>query len=41
LEVPRARRPTKPTKASRTRRLDAKRRGAQRKRERRRPGSED
>jgi ribosome-associated protein len=41
LEVPRARRPTKPTKASRTRRLEAKRRGAQRKRERRRPSAED
>ena len=39
LEVPRARRPTKPTRASRTRRLDAKRRASDRKRERRRPGS--
>jgi len=41
LEVPRVRRATKPTKASRTRRLDAKRREAQRKRDRRRPASED
>ncbi|MEA2219648.1 MAG: ribosome-associated protein [Solirubrobacteraceae bacterium] len=41
LEVPRVRRPTKPTKASRTRRLEAKRRGAQRKRERRRPAAEE
>ncbi len=41
LEVPRVRRATKPTKASRTRRLDAKRRGAQRKRDRRRPAAED
>jgi ribosome-associated protein len=37
LEVPRGRRPTKPTKASRQRRLEAKRRDAQRKRDRRRP----
>jgi ribosome-associated protein len=41
LEVPRARRPTKPTKASRQRRLEAKRRDAQRKRDRRRPAGED
>jgi ribosome-associated protein len=41
LEVPRVRRATKPTKASRARRLDLKRRDAQRKRERRRPGGED
>jgi ribosome-associated protein len=41
LEVPRARRPTKPTGASRKRRLDAKRRDAQRKRDRRRPASDD
>jgi ribosome-associated protein len=41
LEVPRARRPTKPTKASRRRRLEAKRRDAQRKRDRRRPAAED
>lgn len=41
LEVPRARRATKPTKASRTRRLDAKRRASQRKRDRRRPAGED
>jgi ribosome-associated protein len=41
LEVPRVRRATKPTKASRARRLDARRRGAQRKRERRRPGADD
>jgi ribosome-associated protein len=37
LEVPRARRPTKPTAGSRRRRLDAKRRTAERKRDRRRP----
>ena len=41
LEVPRARRPTKPTTASQRRRLDAKRRAAQRKRDRRRPGREE
>ncbi|HEY0345535.1 MAG TPA: alternative ribosome rescue aminoacyl-tRNA hydrolase ArfB [Solirubrobacteraceae bacterium] len=41
LEVPRTRRPTKPTTASRQRRLDAKRRDAQRKRDRRRPAAED
>ncbi|HWC27473.1 MAG TPA: alternative ribosome rescue aminoacyl-tRNA hydrolase ArfB [Solirubrobacteraceae bacterium] len=37
LEVPRARRPTKPTRAARQRRLEAKRRVSERKRERRRP----
>jgi ribosome-associated protein len=41
LEVPRARRATKPTKASRTRRLEAKRRDSQRKSERRRPTGDD
>jgi ribosome-associated protein len=41
LAVPRARRPTKPSRAARTRRLDAKRRISDRKRERRRPGSGD
>lgn len=41
LEVPRTRRPTQPTRASRTRRLDAKRRASERKRDRRRPGGED
>jgi ribosome-associated protein len=41
LEVPRARRPTKPTKAARQRRLEIKRRDAQRKRDRRRPAGED
>ena len=41
LEVPRVRRATKPTKASRARRLEAKRRDAQRKRDRRRPAAED
>jgi ribosome-associated protein len=40
LAVPRARRPTKPTAASKARRLEAKRRGAQRKRDRRRPAEE-
>ena len=41
LEVPRTRRPTKPTKASRTRRLEAKRRDSQRKSARRRPTTDD
>jgi ribosome-associated protein len=41
LEVPRTRRPTKPTKASRTRRLEAKRRDSQRKSARRRPTADD
>jgi hypothetical protein len=38
--VPRARRATKPTAASKARRLDAKRRQSERKRARRRPGDE-
>ena len=37
LHVPRARRPTKPTKASRERRLEQKRRRSERKAARRRP----
>jgi ribosome-associated protein len=41
LEVPRARRPTKPTRASRVRRLDAKRHASERKRGRQRPAGED
>jgi ribosome-associated protein len=41
LAVPRPRRPTKPTAASRERRLAAKRRAAERKRARRAPGAED
>jgi ribosome-associated protein len=41
LAVPRTRRTTKPTKASRRARLDAKRKRSQRKRERRPPGPED
>jgi ribosome-associated protein len=41
LEVPRARRPTKPTRASRTRRLDTKARASQRKQGRRPPGGDD
>jgi ribosome-associated protein len=41
LAVPKARRPTKATRAARERRLEAKRRGAQRKRERRRPSADD
>jgi ribosome-associated protein len=41
LAVPRTRRATRPTKASRRARLDAKRRRSQRKRERRPPGPED
>lgn len=40
LAVPRRRRPTKPTKASRYRRLEQKRRIGERKRGRRRPGGE-
>jgi ribosome-associated protein len=40
LTVPRARRATRPTTSSKARRLDAKRRQAQRKRERRRPADE-
>ena len=40
LTVPRARRPTKPTAGSKARRLEGKRRQAQRKRERRRPADE-
>jgi ribosome-associated protein len=41
LRVPRRRRPTKPTKASRYRRLEQKRRLGERKRGRRRPGGEE
>jgi ribosome-associated protein len=41
LHVPRTRRPTRPTKASRVRREHSKRRQAQRKRDRRRPAAED
>jgi ribosome-associated protein len=41
LTVPRRRRPTKPTKASRYRRLEQKRRLGERKRGRRRPGGEE
>jgi ribosome-associated protein len=41
LTVPRSRRATKPTKASRTERLEAKRRRGELKRARRRPGAED
>jgi ribosome-associated protein len=40
LAVPRHRRPTRPTAASRERRLDAKRRATERKRGRRRPSEE-
>jgi ribosome-associated protein len=40
LAVPRRRRPTRPTKASRRRRLEQKRRIGERKRGRRRPGGE-
>jgi ribosome-associated protein len=40
LAVPRSRRPTKPTAASKARRLDAKRRQSERKRARRRPADE-
>jgi len=41
LRVPRRRRPTRPTRASKERRLDAKRRAGERKRTRRRPAAED
>ena len=41
LRVPRRRRPTKPTRASRRRRLDQKRRAGERKQSRRRPSTED
>jgi ribosome-associated protein len=41
LVVPKTRRPTKPTKGSKTRRLDAKRRAGERKQGRRRPGADD
>jgi ribosome-associated protein len=41
LAVPRARRATRPTAASRARRLEQKRRDARRKLERRRPGADD
>ena len=41
MRVPRARRPTRPTPASRRQRLDQKRRAAERKRGRRRPSAED
>jgi ribosome-associated protein len=41
VAVPRTRRPTRPTAASKARRLQAKRRLAERKRERRRPAGED
>ena len=41
LVVPKRRRPTRPTAASRERRLSAKRRGSERKRERRPPAPEE
>jgi ribosome-associated protein len=41
LRTPRRRRPTKPTRASRQRRIERKRRTGERKRARRRPTSED
>jgi ribosome-associated protein len=41
LAVPRTRRPTKPTKASRTERLESKRRRSNVKRARRRPSTDD
>lgn len=40
LRVPKKRKPTKPTKASKERRLEAKRRASVRKRERRRPADD-
>ncbi len=41
LVVPRRRRPTKPTRGARERRLQRKRRTAERKQDRRRPSAED
>ena len=41
LRVPRRRRPTKPTVASKRRRLDQKRQAGERKRDRRRPSAEE
>jgi ribosome-associated protein len=41
LRVPRRRRPTRPTRASRERRLEQKRRAAERKRDRRGPAGEE
>ncbi len=41
LVVPRRRRPTKPSRAARQRRLESKRRAGERKRARRRPAAED
>jgi len=41
LRMPRRRRPTRPTRASRERRLEQKRRDAERKRSRRKPAGED
>lgn len=41
LHVQRPRRPTKPSKAAKNRRLEAKRRGAERKRGRQRPAHDD
>jgi ribosome-associated protein len=41
LVVPRSRRPTKPSRAARRRRLEGKRQAAERKRGRRRPAAED
>ena len=41
LAVPRRRRPTKPTRASKTRRLESKRHRSETKRSRRRPGPDD
>lgn len=40
LEVPKRRRPTKPTRSSKTKRLDSKRRQSQKKQDRRRPDSD-
>lgn len=41
LVAPRSRRPSKPTRSSREKRLSAKKRGAERKRHRSRPGADD
>jgi len=40
LEVPKRRRPTRPTRSSKTKRLDSKRRQSQKKRDRRRPDAD-
>ena len=41
LEVPKRRRPTRPTRSSKTKRLESKRHQSRKKQDRRRPGSDD